>query len=116
MPAIGDRCNRYCNGLYGLKPKHDSPQPFQCAALHYGSSLQAAALCHLCLHLLPADSATPKAERGLTVLDAWTKAQRQLHRGMTMREIVREEFEDVYPGDVEQVGPVVASGTYLSRS
>lgn len=48
----------------------------------------------------------PKGERAVTVLDAWTKAQRQLKRGVTMREIVRGEFEDIYPGDVEQVcGP-----------
>lgn len=45
----------------------------------------------------------PQGERAVTVLDAWVKAQRQLNRGMTMREIVRAEFEDVFPGDVEQV-------------
>ena len=62
-----------------------------------------------CAGAVPASSDEPGAdapasERPLTVLDAWMKAQRQLRQGMTMREIVRQEFEDIYPGEVEQAG------------
>ena len=49
-------------------------------------------------------SEADKGDKAVTVLDGWMKAQLQLRSGMSMREIVRQEFEDIFPGDVEQVG------------
>lgn len=45
---------------------------------------------------------TPGADRGVTVLDAWRKARRQLARGLSLREVVAREFEDIYPGQIEK--------------
>ncbi|KAK9811621.1 hypothetical protein WJX72_007134 [[Myrmecia] bisecta] len=65
---------------------------------------EAASPQHLRITIEPGTVHTGNVEQeGITELDAWRKCERKLQQGRTLRQVVEEEFEELYPGLVAKV-------------